>query len=238
MTLTNAHGETLDYSEHPASRDDVIAIIGHGVTANKDRPHLIAVGEELARRAIPSIRFSFSGNGKSEGKFEDSTISKEVEDLTAVIDQLQKGDRKIIYIGHSMGGAVGVLTAARDERIKLMVSLAGMVDTKAFYEEEFGTETAGEGFMWGDEDCPLSTAFRDDMLAINSTADACGEVRCPWLMIHGDADDVVLPEDTDTAFAAAKCKKERVILDGYTHSFAESPEVVAKHAADFIEENL
>lgn len=238
MTLTNQAGEALDFTDQPATRDDVLVIIGHGVTANKDRPHLVTMANELARRGIPSVRFSFAGNGDSEGKFEDCTISKEVEDLTAVLDQLQSGDRKLAYVGHSMGGAVGAITAARDERIKAMVSLAGMVDTERFYEDEFGDETPGNGFMWDDENHPLSTDFRDDMMRIGSTLDAVKEVRCPWIFIHGDADDVVFPEDSEDAHAAAKCEKELVILDGYTHSFSESPEVMAKHAADFLEKHL
>jgi len=30
----------------------------------------------------------------------------------------------VCYVGHSMGGAVGVLRASRDQRIKFLVSLA------------------------------------------------------------------------------------------------------------------
>jgi pimeloyl-ACP methyl ester carboxylesterase len=86
----------------------------------------------------------------------DSNISKEVEDLGAVLDKLSSS--KIGYIGHSMGGAVGVLRAALDPRINFLVSLAGMVHTKAFAEREFGTVTPGQGFMWDDSNCPLSEA--------------------------------------------------------------------------------
>ena len=45
---------------------------------------------------IPALRFSFSGNGGSEGRFEDSCITKEVEDLGAVIDALAEPDSQMI----------------------------------------------------------------------------------------------------------------------------------------------
>ena len=50
------------------------------------------------------------------------------------------GSKKIAYIGHSMGAAIGVLSTARDNRIRCLVSLAGMVDTRKFAETEFGGE--------------------------------------------------------------------------------------------------
>ena len=92
---------------------------------------------------IRALRFSFSGNGASEGRFIDSTISKEVDDLCVVLDRLK--DYAICYVGHSMGGAVGVLRASEDSRIQLLVSLAGMVHTKAFAQREFGDVTPDEG---------------------------------------------------------------------------------------------
>ena len=42
-----------------------------------------------------------------------------------------------------MGGAVGTLAAASDDRIKFLISLAGMVNTKAFYEREFEAFDSG-----------------------------------------------------------------------------------------------
>ena len=44
--IKNPRGENLDYSFHPGAPDaSNIAVIGHGVTGNKDRPLLVAVAE-------------------------------------------------------------------------------------------------------------------------------------------------------------------------------------------------
>ena len=217
--ICNALGERLDHTYHHGRQGArEIVIIGHGVTGNKDRPFVVALAEGLAKAGIPTLRFSFSGNGASQGKFSESTISKEVEDLGAVIDAVK--DREICYVGHSMGGAVGVLRAARDSRIKALVSLAGMVHTKAFAEREFGMVKPGEGFMWDDTNCPLSQRYMDDMAQIGSVIEQGAKVRVPWLLVHGSEDDVVPMQDSLDILERANQPKELVKLAGANHVFA------------------
>lgn len=219
-TFDNAAGERIDHKFHPGARRDTLVILAHGVTGNKDRPLLVAVAEGLAQRGWPCLRISFSGNGASGGRFEDSCISKEVKDLDAVLETVPP-DVRIAYLGHSMGGAVGVLKAARDSRISLLVSLAGMTHTAAFCEREFGTVTPGEGNMWDEEGCPLSQVFVDDMRAIGDILKPAAALPQPWLLIHGEADDVVPPGDSDDAFAVAREPKKLVKIPGADHSFGE-----------------
>ncbi len=238
MVIRNSHGETLDYNLQEGTRDDTLIILGHGVTGNKDRPVIVNTTDDLVAAGYSCLRFSFAGNGNSEGKFEDCTISKEIEDLTAVIDQIQDTTKKIVYIGHSMGGAVGTLFAARDERLSALISLAGMVDTVAFYDEEFGNETPGSGLMWDEEQCPLSQAFKDDLYQIVNTKTAAAAVRCPWLLLHGTADDVVLPKDSETAFNHAKCDKKHITFEGLSHSFSEDPAAAPSAIIEFLSTRL
>ena len=179
--IRNEHGERLDYAYHKGEGNRIV-VIGHGVTGNKDRPALVALAEGLAAAGISALRVSFSGNGESEGAFTDSTITKEVADLGSVIDTLE--GYNVCYVGHSMGGAVGVLRAASDERIQVLVSLAGMVHTKAFAEREFGDAIPDTGFMWDEPDCPLSQAYMDDMSTIDSVAKRASQFDVPWLLVH------------------------------------------------------
>lgn len=218
--IRNQQGELLDTFLHPGTRESVLVVLGHGVTGNKDRPLLVAVAEGLSARGWPCLRISYAGNGASDGRFEDTTISKEVADLSAVIDAVPEGTR-VIYCGHSMGGAVGTLTTAKDSRIVALVSLAAMVHTSAFCDREFGEVTPGEGFMWDDPACPLSKAYVEDMHQIGSTLSAAKQIRVPWLLIHGEADDVVPASDSADAFEAARDPKRLVVLSGAEHSFDE-----------------
>ncbi|WP_018970966.1 alpha/beta hydrolase family protein [Rubritalea marina] len=219
MKLHNQHGEKLDYIQDlSSSREDVLVVLGHGVTGNKDRPLQRGVYEGLVAKGWPVLSLSFAGNGDSEGNFEDATIPKEVDDLHAVLDQV-KGVKRIAYVGHSMGGAVGALAAARDERISVLVSLAGMVRAKKFFDTEFGDVVPGQGCMWDEEDCPLSEAYAQSMADLDNTLTAAKDVRAPWLLIHGDADDVVLPQDSEDLYLTLRGKKKHLVIEGADHCF-------------------
>ncbi|MDD9866646.1 MAG: alpha/beta hydrolase [Verrucomicrobiales bacterium] len=227
--IKNQQGEKIDYSVHAGeSRSDFIAIIGHGVTGNKDRPFILALAEGLEAAGIPTLRMSFAGNGGSGGRFVDCTISKETEDLGSVIDAV--GERKICYIGHSMGGAVGVKRTSSDARIDALVSLAGMVHTQEFAQREFGEETPDEGCMWEEESCPLSSTYMNDMAALNSLADLGGQITVPWLLVHGTEDDVVPIIDSNDIIAKATNNPEFFEIAGADHVFSDEalPVMVAK----------
>ena len=217
--IRNRHGEKLDYTFHEGEIETKnIVVLGHGVTGNKDRPFIVGLGERLAAAGIPALRFSFSGNGASEGKFTDSTISKEVDDLGTVLDVLE--GYTVCYVGHSMGGAVGVLRASTDDRIRLLVSLAGMVHTRAFAQREFGNVTPDEGFMWDEPDCPLSQAYMDDLMQIDTVIDLVPQISVPWLLIHGDEDDVVPIEDSREILAKANDQTLLIRLQSASHIFS------------------
>lgn len=215
--IRNPQGEKLDYTYHPADGEPLV-VIGHGVTGNKDRPFVVALAEGLSAAGIPALRFSFAGNGASEGRFVDCHISKEVEDLGAVLDAV--GDRSVCYVGHSMGGAVGVLRAATDTRIRYLVSLAGMVSTKKFAETEFGEVTPDAGDMWDDPDCPLSSAYMEDLRRIDTVVDRGPQITVPWLLLHGTDDDVVLIDDSRQIAARASGPVQLVELPGADHVFS------------------
>jgi uncharacterized protein len=219
--IQNRPGDCIDHTFHPGSRADVLVVIGHGVTGNKDRPQLVALAEGLSKLGWPCLRFSFSGNGDSGGRFEDSCITKEVSDLQSVLD-LVPADVRVAYAGHSMGAAVGVLTAARDLRIRALILLAGMTHTAAFLAREFSDVVPGVGFMWDDENCPLSQNFADDLNAIQNTLAAAESLTQPCLFIHGSADDVVPIQDSRDAFEAVTSEKEWVEFPDAGHSFGEA----------------
>ena len=225
--IKNSFGETLDYTFTAGAkscRDEKwLVILGHGVTGNKDRPVITDTAKAINEAGFDTLAFSFAGNGDSEGDFREATITKEVGDLDAVINAVSEAYPKIAYIGHSMGGAVGVIQATRDDRIKALISIAGMIDTKAFAIAEFGDETPDEGLMWEEENCPLSAAFMDDLCqTIGTVEPLVDRVEARWLLVHGTADDVVLPKDTERVKTRKGNAVDVVFVEGADHSFNES----------------
>ena len=213
ITIRNNEGEKIDYTFHEGEKGAKdIVVLGHGVTGNKDRPLVVALAEALSNDGISTLRMSFSGNGDSEGRFEDSTISKEVEDLRCVIDAL---------------GAVGVLRASRDTRLVGLVSLAGMVHTESFAQREFADVTPDEGFMWDEPTCPLSQAYINDTAAIGTVVTRAPSIQIPWLLVHGTKDDLVPLQDSLDIFEIANEPKQLVQIEGADHMFSEhTPDMI------------
>ena len=215
--ITNAAGELLDHQFHPADGRGNLVILGHGLTGNKDRPLLVALAEGLAQHGWPCLRISFSGNGESGGRFVDSCITKQVEDLKAVLDNVPDHVR-VAYIGHSMGAATGLLTALEDLRLRAVISLAGMTQPAEFAAREFAGVTPDEGCIWEDEDFPLSSTLVDDLKRIDSLLPVLENLIQPLLLIHGTEDDVVPVDDSRDA-ARAKAGSEILEIPGAGHLF-------------------
>lgn len=230
--LINRRGERLDHAFLEGRAGDArVVLIGHGLTSHKDRPWLLALAEALAEHGIASLRFSFSGNGASQGRFEESTITKEVEDLGCVLDALE--GREVIYAGHSMGAAVGVLRASADERIRALVSLAGMVRVQRFMERCFGHLRPGVDVMLGKAHCPLTAAFLADAAAIGDVLGPAARIAVPWLVAHGSADELVPFQDALDACAANPRRAELLEIPGADHRFRGRERELARAVAEW-----
>jgi alpha-beta hydrolase superfamily lysophospholipase len=242
--IRNPAGERIDYTFTPAAGPPAevtpskVVILAHGVTAHKERPLLVTLADALAAAGLASLRMSFAGNGGSEGRFLDAVPSKEVGDLRAVVDALQSwGGERIAYAGHSMGGAVGVLTASREPRIDLLVSLAGMVHVRWFFETHFAHLAYGAP-MLDKPECPWGPALLEDARRIDSVTPQAAAIAVPWLLVHGDADELVRYQDSLDAVAAADGRPTLVTLPGVDHRFNGALPQVADAVVAWLAERL
>jgi pimeloyl-ACP methyl ester carboxylesterase len=192
--IRNARGERLD----------------HTFVAGRPGRQDVVVTE------IAVLQFSFSGNGASEGRFEDATPTKEVEDLGSILDAL--AGSRVACVGHSMGGAVGLLRASRDPRIAALVSLAGMVHVHDFMQRHFAHLAAGDA-MLGKPACPWNRNLEEDARRIGSLTAAARGIRIPWLLVHGTADELVPLKDSLDARAAAGGRPELTTIEAADHRF-------------------
>ncbi len=233
--LINFDGEKLDFVFHQSASDSrTVIVLGHGVTGHKDRPFLVQIAEGLAAKGLNVLRFSWSGNGESEGEFSASNITKEVRDLDAIIGILISAGYRIAYAGHSMGGAVGVRRAAEDDRIEWLISLAGIVHTASFAQSAFGHLVPEEGLMFDKPGLILPAAYMADLNGLDTLIDEVDQIKVPWLLIHGTNDPVVPHQDSRDAYARATGDKTYVELPGIDHLFEpEAIPRVVKTAADW-----
>ena len=74
--------------------------------------------------------------------------------------------------------------------------------------------------MWEEESCPLSSEFMKDLCDTIVTVEPLADcIATPWLLVHGTADDVVLPKDADFVKGLPGDAVEAVFVEGADHSF-------------------
>ncbi|MEQ8316070.1 MAG: alpha/beta hydrolase [Phycisphaerales bacterium] len=82
------------------------AVFAHCFTCSKDSIATSRVSRALAARGIGVLRVDFTGLGRSEGEFGDSTFTGNVQDLRASCAWLSENRMPPgLLIGHSLGGA-------------------------------------------------------------------------------------------------------------------------------------
>jgi pimeloyl-ACP methyl ester carboxylesterase len=91
-----------------------------------------ALDAEAERRGLGLLRFDYSGHGRSDGRIEEGTISRWLEETLAIMRAESAGPQ--ILVGSSMGGYLALLAAralhqaGETERIKGLVLVAPAVD--------------------------------------------------------------------------------------------------------------
>ena len=89
-----------------------------------------ALADWAREQGLGCLRFDYSGHGQSEGRFEDGTVSRWLEEARAVFSELTQGPQ--VLVGSSMGGYIALLllrtlleeAPETAERIKALVLIA------------------------------------------------------------------------------------------------------------------
>lgn len=135
------------FYERAGSRRPVV-IYSHGFNGFKDWANTDLIATRFAEQGFTFIKFNFSHNGTTATEpetfadlqaFSENNYTKQLYDLAAVIDwcadplnkfakQVDPG--KISLVGHSMGGGIAILQAARDKRIAKLVCWASIAECK------------------------------------------------------------------------------------------------------------
>lgn len=103
-----------------------------GYRSDMDSTKATALDAEAGRRGLGLLRFDYSGHGRSEGRLEDGTISRWLEEVLALVRAETEGPQ--IVVGSSMGGYLALLAgraldeAGETERIKGLILIAPAVD--------------------------------------------------------------------------------------------------------------
>lgn len=207
---------TSDHHKKP------VVIFCHGYKGFKDWGAWNLVGKHFAEAGFFFMKFNFSHNGGTLENpidfpdleaFGQNNYIKELDDLDAIVnlihhtnfEHLKEIDlTNIILIGHSRGGGIVTLKASEDHRISRIISWAGVSDFKSrFPKGEAFEHWKREGVYYvingrTKQKMPHYFQFYTSFIANENRltiAKAAKNLKIPHLIIHGQKDKSVLPEE-------------------------------------------
>ncbi|HET9603459.1 MAG TPA: alpha/beta fold hydrolase [Gemmatimonadales bacterium] len=216
-------------------------VLVHGFKGFKDWGFWPPFAERLARAGFSAVSFNMSGSGvDAEGnailgeRFSHNTFSADLADIATVMDALAAGALGVVpptsvgLVGHSRGGGMSILQAARDPRLNALVTWAATASTN-----RWGPQTRkrwrAEGFLnvtnaRTGQVLPMYTDLLDDVEQHADALDiprAAGSITVPWLIIHGRQDETVSFGDAEALLkASGRATTTLVAMDNTGHTFS------------------
>ena len=214
---------TIDYPDSPPI---AYAVFAHCFTCSRHVPAASRVCKTLAEHGIAALRFDFPGLGQSEGKFEDTTFSTNVDDIIAASQWLVDNHAAPqLLLGHSLGGAAALKAATRPEMesIEAVATLGAPFDpahSVLHFADRVG-DAEEEGCVTvtlAGRDINISREFLED-LAENNPEAYLPDMRKPLLLLHSPVDQTVGVGNAQKIFSATRYPKSLVAMDRADHLF-------------------
>jgi len=205
---------------HP---DEPLFLIAHGWGANHGV--VLRLAEPLARRGHDVLFFDIRGHGQNP-RVDVVTVKGFRDDVLAVVSHAARRfpDRPLVLIGHSMGGAAGVIAVADGAPVDGLILIAApsdILDVTAEYLTDHGMPgrllvNVLRPFFWrriGGTFRPLTPTRR------------IAEIDVPLLMIQPEHDRRVARHHADRLAAAAGIPYQ--LIEGEEHTeVLEAPETL------------
>lgn len=214
-------------------------VVCHGFKGFKDWGFFPQAAGRLALAGFTAVSFNFSGSGVGEDgeSFDEperwgrQTVSGDLADLATVVDYVvAQGAPWVGLLGHSRGGATALLQAARDGRVRALVTWAAVCRFLRWPEDEVDRWRRDGKLdvvnLRTGQVLPVFRDLLDDLEAHEggtlSILDAAARVRIPWLIVHGTEDETVPVDDARRLGAASRSganRGELMLVEGAGHTF-------------------
>ena len=243
ISFKNSKGMNLAGVLHiPENAKNAPAVIlCHGFAGDKIGKYRLRVrlARALCKNGFVVFRFDFSGHGDSEGEMDDISITQELDDLECAINYLKKqpavDSKKIGIVGHSLGGEIAILEAAKNHfdcvrkafedaspqnpEIKAIVLFAPVTDYRRLDKEFMQSSEAAEKTGFGERSSHRIKKLYFDEMKKFRPLEEIGKINAPLLVLHGTADDRVDISGSKELVEKANAPKKLVVIPGADHYF-------------------
>lgn len=244
IKIKNSKGQYISAVIHrPKEKTDKLAILCPGFLDTKDYDHLVLLAEELKKNNFTVIRFDPTGTWESGGDISEYLTSQYLNDINSILEfMLKKENYKDILVGgHSRGGMVSILYAARDSRISKVLPIMPSTThpvTKAIKDrlEKESAQWKKDGFRISSRNIPgkiekrkfnLPYIHAEDRNQFNVPEDI-KKIHAPIIFIVGESDVLCPPEEVKNMFNQANEPKKFVLVPGIGHDYRHSIEEIRK----------
>lgn len=223
-------------------------IICHGFIGSRvgvDRL-FVKTARALAAQGSYVLRFDYGGCGESGGDYGALGFDSMVDQTRSAINYLASMEcvdpRRIVLLGHSLGGAVSIMTAVKDKRVKRLVLWSPVAYPFNDIVRIVGRNSYDEAVTAGHSDYQgytLQPVFFDSLLQhqpFQSATRFGGEV----LLVHGTSDELI---PVDYSFLYQKvfwtrqeglCDKEIIFQANHTYSARNHQEEAIRVTSDWL----
>lgn len=223
LYFKNAEGKRLaarldlPIDEKPAA----YAIFAHCFTCTKNFNAVVNIDRTLARNGFAVLRFDFTGIGESEGDFAETSFSTNVSDLISAADFLRSNfEPPKLLIGHSLGGAAVIQSAARIPSATAVATIAApfnLVDVARHFADAGEEAAAGERTIkLAGRSFLITRQFIND-LEQTRMEEAIRNLGRALIVLHSPRDELVGIENAERIFQTARHPKSYISLDSADH---------------------
>lgn len=224
VSFKNKEGKNLSGRlELPGDRKaHNFAIFAHCFTCNKNLGAVRNISRALTSSGFGVLRFDFTGLGDSEGEFEDTNFSGNVEDLVAAAQYLSENhSAPSLLVGHSLGGAAVIFAGAQLESVKAIATIGAPSDpehvTHLLASSISEIERSGKAAVnVGGREFTIKKQFLDDLQS-QSLSSVIKKIGKAILVMHSPQDSIVGIKNAEEIYIAAHHPKSFVSLDGADH---------------------
>lgn len=231
--FVNARGERLAGKlEMPERVVRGWALLAHCFSCGKDSRTAVALARGLAAQGIGVLRFDFSGVGGSDGAFDDTSFSLNVEDLVAASDAMaDAGMPAALLIGHSLGGTAVLAAAGRIPTIRAVATIGAPFDAAHLLRHATDADLrtidaqGATTVMLGSYPVRVGRAFIED-LRHQDAGRRLAELTVPLMILHSPLDEIVDIDNASRIFLAAHHSKSFVSLDKADHLMRDHADAI------------
>ena len=214
----------------PSEKPKAYALFAHCFSCSKNIKAAYHISHSMARKGIAVLRFDFTGIGESEGEFEDTNFSSNVDDIIDCSNYLSEyHESPKILIGHSLGGTA-IIKAAKSLKDSKAVVIIG-APFKPSHVEKIITKSSESNekvdfsIKLGNKSFRINKQFLDD-LKNSDINDDISSLKKALLIMHSPLDNIVSINNASEIFLNAKHPKSFISLDNADHLLTDQTDSI------------